>query len=123
MSDCNDVIQMNDLIDDCQRNFWYEWVGSPVDTFFAAPVPASQIGALRTALRISRLHFFGDYLCGLTPSPYLHFDVRRSAYGSLLPEAGDDGGQTEELIAGADDIGLDEEDDEPAYESVSRIVF
>ncbi|XP_022697049.1 telomerase-binding protein EST1A-like isoform X2 [Varroa jacobsoni] len=92
-------------------------LGSPVDTFFAAPVPASQIGALRTALRISRLHFFGDYLCGLTPSPYLHFDVRRSAYGSLLPEAGDDGGQTEELIAGADDIGLDEEDDEPAYES------
>ncbi|OQR67471.1 telomerase-binding protein EST1A-like [Tropilaelaps mercedesae] len=92
-------------------------LGSPLERFFAAPVPTSQLGALRTALRISRLHFFGDYLCGLAPSPYFHFDVRRSAYGSLLPETGGEGNQTEELIAGTDDIGLDDEDDEPAYES------
>ncbi|XP_054720086.1 LOW QUALITY PROTEIN: telomerase-binding protein EST1A-like [Uloborus diversus] len=34
-------------------------------------------------LRISRIQFFGDYLCGITP-PYMQFDVERKKFVSLV---------------------------------------
>ncbi|KAH6934628.1 hypothetical protein HPB50_026164 [Hyalomma asiaticum] len=45
----------------------------------------------RNLLRINRIQFFGDYLCGITP-PYLEFNVERKRFVSLIsvPDTGSD---------------------------------
>ncbi|XP_015794937.1 telomerase-binding protein EST1A isoform X3 [Tetranychus urticae] len=43
----------------------------------------------RTCLRISRIQFFGDYLCGI-PEPYLEFDVGKKRFNSSVKILSDD---------------------------------
>ncbi|XP_067120587.1 telomerase-binding protein EST1A [Centruroides vittatus] len=56
-------------------------LGAPEDSFFAKK-PFDQERA-RHCLRISRIQFFGDYLCGI-PIPYLEFDVENKMFISLV---------------------------------------
>lgn len=56
-------------------------LGAPEDSFYAKK--PFDLERARHCLRISRIQFFGDYLCGI-PIPYLEFDVGNKIFISLV---------------------------------------
>ncbi|XP_077509894.1 telomerase-binding protein EST1A-like isoform X2 [Amblyomma americanum] len=56
-------------------------LGAPQEAFYVQ-LPCDRERA-RSYLRISRIQFFGDYLCGISP-PYLEFNVERKRFVSLI---------------------------------------
>ncbi|XP_037513431.1 telomerase-binding protein EST1A isoform X2 [Rhipicephalus sanguineus] len=56
-------------------------LGAPQEAFYVQ-VPCDRERA-RNCLRINRIQFFGDYLCGISP-PYLEFNVERKRFVSLI---------------------------------------
>uniref|UniRef100_A0A1E1X4F2 Putative nonsense-mediated mrna decay protein n=1 Tax=Amblyomma aureolatum TaxID=187763 RepID=A0A1E1X4F2_9ACAR len=56
-------------------------LGAPQEAFYVQ-VPCDRERA-RNYLRISRIQFFGDYLCGIS-TPYLEFNVERKRFVSLI---------------------------------------
>ncbi|XP_028969019.1 telomerase-binding protein EST1A [Galendromus occidentalis] len=77
-------------------------LNSPIDPFLAGPVPSEHREAFRTMVRIHRLNFFADYLCGLK-KPYLSYDVYHRTYGSLIVDNGrqdDDCADDEDNLVG-----------------------
>ncbi|CAN7984913.1 unnamed protein product [Ixodes hexagonus] len=56
-------------------------LGAPQETFYVQ-MPCDRERA-RNHLRMSRIQFFGDYLCGIA-TPYLEFNVERKRFVSLI---------------------------------------
>ncbi|XP_075745676.1 telomerase-binding protein EST1A-like isoform X2 [Rhipicephalus microplus] len=56
-------------------------LGAPQEAFYVQ-MPCDRERA-RNCLRINRIQFFGDYLCGISP-PYLEFNVERKRFVSLI---------------------------------------
>uniref|UniRef100_A0A131XZR4 Putative nonsense-mediated mrna decay protein n=1 Tax=Ixodes ricinus TaxID=34613 RepID=A0A131XZR4_IXORI len=56
-------------------------LGAPQETFYVQ-LPCDRERA-RNHLRMSRVQFFGDYLCGIA-TPYLEFNVERKRFVSLI---------------------------------------
>uniref|UniRef100_A0A1E1XLZ5 Putative nonsense-mediated mrna decay protein n=1 Tax=Amblyomma sculptum TaxID=1581419 RepID=A0A1E1XLZ5_AMBSC len=56
-------------------------LGAPQEAFYVQ-VPCDRERA-RNYLRVSRIQFFGDYLCGIS-TPYLEFNVERKRFVSLI---------------------------------------
>ncbi|RWS26352.1 telomerase-binding protein EST1A-like protein [Leptotrombidium deliense] len=74
---CEPVI----LPEDTSLSGFIPLLGAPQCSSFVQP-PYDKEKA-RTCLRISRIQFFGDYLCGI-PEPYLEFDVEKKRFYSLV---------------------------------------
>ncbi|RWS15315.1 telomerase-binding protein EST1A-like protein [Dinothrombium tinctorium] len=75
---CEPVI----LPEDTTLSGFIPLLGAPQCSSFVQP-PYDKEKA-RTCLRISRIQFFGDYLCGIQ-KPYLEFDVEKKRFYSLVP--------------------------------------
>ncbi|XP_050049896.2 telomerase-binding protein EST1A-like [Dermacentor andersoni] len=69
------------LPEDATLTSFVPLLGAPQEPFYVQ-VPCDRERA-RNYLRISRIQFFGDYLCGISP-PYLEFNVERKRFVSLI---------------------------------------
>uniref|UniRef100_L7M936 PIN domain-containing protein n=1 Tax=Rhipicephalus pulchellus TaxID=72859 RepID=L7M936_RHIPC len=79
-------------------------LGAPQETFYVQ-LPCDRERA-RNCLRINRIQFFGDYLCGITP-PYLEFNVERKRFVSLIAVSDTESDSEKELTCDSSDDSLE----------------
>ncbi|KAL1440197.1 hypothetical protein MTO96_010005 [Rhipicephalus appendiculatus] len=92
------------LPEDCTLASFVPLLGAPQEAFYVQ-VPCDRERA-RNCLRINRIQFFGDYLCGISP-PYLEFNVERKRFVSLIAVSDTESDSEKELTYDSSDDELE----------------
>uniref|UniRef100_A0A2R5LHI5 Telomerase-binding protein EST1A n=1 Tax=Ornithodoros turicata TaxID=34597 RepID=A0A2R5LHI5_9ACAR len=79
-------------------------LGAPQENYYVQ-VPCNK-EQVRNYLRISRIQFFGDYLCGIS-TPYLEFNVEKKRFVSLITVSDEDTDSEKEITFDSSDDDLD----------------